>query len=140
MFNLVVLGGRLTSDPELKTTPNGVSVTSFSIANDKGFGENKKTSFINIVAWRSTAEFVTKYFTKGSLIEIEGSIQTRKYQDSNGKNHTIFEVVANKVDFGQPKSASTNVSIDANGKDPLLDVQDKLAQFSEMSEDTDLPF
>ena len=140
MFNLVVLKGRLTSDPELKTTPNGISVTSFSIANDKGFGEDKKTSFVPIVAWRGTAEFITKYFTKGSLVEIIGSIQTRKYQDSNGNNRTVFEVVANEVDFGAPKSASTNVSIDANEKDPLLDVQDKLAQFSEMSEDTDLPF
>lgn len=140
MFNLVVLKGRLTSDPELKTTPNGISVTSFSIANDKGFGEDKKTSFVPIVAWRGTAEFITKYFTKGSLIEIIGSIQTRKYQDSNGNNRTVFEVVANEVDFGTPKSASTSVSISAEGKDPLNDVKEKLEQFSEMSEDTDLPF
>ena len=80
MFNLVVLTGRLTADPELKTTPNGVSVTSFSIAvqrKQKNSNGEYETDFINIVAWRQTAEFITKHFTKGSLIGIEGCIQTR---------------------------------------------------------------
>ena len=88
MFNLVVLTGRLTADPELKTTPNGTSVTSFSIAVDRRYrsGEERQTDFINIVAWRTSAEFICKYFKKGSLIGIEGSIQTRRYQDKNGNN------------------------------------------------------
>ncbi|MEE1054531.1 MAG: single-stranded DNA-binding protein, partial [Acutalibacteraceae bacterium] len=88
MFNLVVLTGRLTADPELKTTPNGISVTSFSIAVDRRYrsGEERQTDFINIVAWRTSAEFICKYFKKGNLIGIEGSIQTRRYQDKNGNN------------------------------------------------------
>ena len=105
MFNLVVLTGRLTADPELKTTPNGTSVTSFSIAVDRRYrsGEERQTDFINIVAWRTSAEFICKYFTKGSMIGIEGSIQTRRYQDKNGNNRTAFEVVANNVQFVESK-------------------------------------
>ena len=109
MFNLVVLTGRLTADPELKTTANGLSVTTFSIAVDRRFrsGEERQTDFINIVAWRQTAEFITKYFKKGSLIGIEGSIQTRRYQDKNGNNRTAFEVVANNVQFVESKRDSS---------------------------------
>jgi single-strand DNA-binding protein len=146
MFNLVVLSGRLTADPELKNTTNGESVTSFNIANEVGYGENKKTSFIPIVAWRGTAEFITKNFTKGSLIGIEGAIQTRKYVDKDGNNRTAFEVVANNVQFVLPKSASTSVSIECESnsssmgeKDPMQELQDKLGEFEELSE-TDLPF
>ena len=105
MFNLVVLTGRLTADPELKTTPNGISVTSFSIAVDRRYrsGDERQTDFINIVAWRTSAEFICKYFKKGNLIGIEGSIQTRRYQDKNGNNRTAFEVVANNVQFVESK-------------------------------------
>ena len=105
MFNLVVLTGRLTADPELKTTPNGYSVTTFSIAVNRRYraGEESQADFINIVAWRQTAEFVTRYFKKGSMIGIEGSIQTRKYTDKNGNNRTAFEVVANNVQFVESK-------------------------------------
>lgn len=105
MFNLVVLTGNLTADPELKTTPNGISVTSFSIAVDRRYrsGEERQTDFINIVAWRTSAEFICKYFKKGNLIGIEGSIQTRRYQDKNGNNRTAFEVVANNVQFVESK-------------------------------------
>lgn len=135
MFNLVVLTGRLTSDVELKTTPNGVSVCSFTIANEIGYGESKKTAFINIVAWRQTAEFVSKYFTKGSMIGIEGSIQTRKYQDKNGNNRTAFEVVANNVQFVESKRSEDN-----SEKDPLNDFQSKLNDFADVSVDDDCPF
>ena len=105
MFNLVVLTGRLTADPELNSTPNGISVTSFSIAVDRRYrsGEERQTDFINIVAWRTSAEFICKYFKKGNLIGIEGSIQTRRYQDKNGNNRTAFEVVANNVQFVESK-------------------------------------
>lgn len=136
MFNLTVLSGRLTADPELKTTPNGVSVCTFTIANETGYGENKKTSFINIVAWRGTAEVVAKHFTKGGLIGIEGSIQTRKYQDKEGNNRTVFEVIANNVQFLESKKA--NESTDAS--DPLRKVQDKLNDFVDIDVDEETPF
>lgn len=101
MFNRVVLSGRLTADPELKTATNGQSVSSFSIAVNRPYrsGEEHQTDFINIVAWRHNAEFVTKHFRKGNLIGIEGSIQTRKYTDNNGYKRTVFEVVASNVHF-----------------------------------------
>lgn len=132
MFNLVVLTGRLTADPELKTTPNGISVTSFTIANDIGYGDNKKTAFINVVAWRQTAEFITRNFTKGSLIGIEGSIQTRRYTDKNGNNRTAFEVVANNVQFVGVKEKSEE------NKDILNDFSEHLQELNEADED--LPF
>lgn len=108
MFNLVVLTGRLTADPELKTTQSGVAYTNFSIAVQRRYksGEEPETDFINLVAWRSTAEFITKYFKKGNLIGIEGSIQTRRYQDKNGNNRTAFEVVVNNVQFVESKRDS----------------------------------
>ena len=101
MLNVVVLTGRLTADPELKTTTSGTAVCSFSIAVDRRFrsGEERQADFINIVTWRTTAEFVSKYFKKGQMIAIEGSIQTRRYQDKEGKNRTAFEVVASNVQF-----------------------------------------
>ena len=103
MLNVVVLTGRLTADPELKTTTNGTSVCSFSIAVDRRYkaGEERQADFINIVTWRSSAEFVSKYFKKGQIIAIEGSIQTRRYQDKDGNNRTAFEVVANNVQFAE---------------------------------------
>ena len=141
MFNLVVLTGRLTADPELKTTANGISVTTFSIAVDRRYrsGEERQTDFINIVAWRQSAEFITKYFKKGSMIGIEGSIQTRRYQDKNGNNRTAFEVVANNVQFVETKrdsSASVTDSEPASfsnaGVDDFADLGD--------ATDDDLPF
>ena len=117
MFNIVILTGRLTCDPELKTTPSGVSVTSFSIAVQRKYKsgeEPPETDFINIVAWRGTAEFITRYFKKGNLIGIEGSIQTRKYTDKNGNNRTIFEVVANDAQFVESKRNTSISSSFAN--------------------------
>lgn len=143
MFNLVVLTGRLTADPELKTTQNNLSVTSFTIAVDRKYQSTseKITDFINIVAWRQTAEFVTKYFKKGSLIGIEGSIQTRKYQDKNGNNRTAFEVVANNVQFVESKK-NNNVNIEGEEPDPLQTVADNLSGFEDMGSvsDDNLPF
>ncbi len=112
MFNLVVLTGRLTADPELKTTANGISVTTFSIAVERRYrsGEERQADFINIVAWRQSAEFITKYFKKGNLIGIEGSIQTRRYQDKDGNNRTAFEVVANNVQFVESKRDSSSAA------------------------------
>lgn len=111
MFNLVVLTGRLCNDAELKYTQSNIPVCSFTLAVDRrGKGEDKQTDFINIVAWRQTAEFISKYFAKGSMIGIEGAIQTRKYQDSEGKNRTAFEVIANNVQFMESKKSEDNSS------------------------------
>lgn len=145
MFNLVVLTGRLTKAPELKTTPSGVSVCSFTIAVERRYkqGEERQADFINVVAWRSAAEFVSKYFTKGSMIGIEGAIQTRKYQDKDGNNRTAFEVVANNVQFVESKRPQGNEqdnSTPTTDNDPLVEFQDKLDNFEVIAGDEDLPF
>ena len=138
MFNLVVLTGRLTADPELKTTPNGTNVTTFAIAVERRYrsGEERQTDFINIVAWQKTAEFITKYFKKGNLIGIEGAIQTRRYQDKNGNNRTAFEVIANNVQFVESKRDSSTGSEPASFSN--ADVND-FADLGDASDD-DLPF
>lgn len=140
MFNLVVLTGRLTADPELKYTPNNIPVTSFSIAVSRRYkaGEETQADFINIVAWQKTAEFVTKYFSKGSMIGIEGSIQTRRYQDKEGKNRTVFEVVANNVQFVESKREGGAAGNDA----PASFSNASANEFVEIDNgsDDDLPF
>ena len=143
MFNLVVLTGRLTADPELKTTQRGISVTSFSIAVDRRYraGEERQTDFINIVAWRQSAEFVAKYFKKGNMIGIEGSIQTRKYTDKNGNNRTAFEVVANNVQFVETKRDSAPSAVEDNA--PAASFSNAGANdFADLGDiaDDDLPF
>lgn len=137
MFNLVVLTGRLTADPELKTTPNGIPVTSFSIAVNRNYkaGEEQQTDFINIVAWRQTAEFITRYFQKGSLIGIEGAIQTRRYQDSHSNNRTAFEVVVKNAQFVESKKNDTNATGDIAYEDNY-----DTDNFTEVDGDDDLPF
>lgn len=138
MFNLVVLSGRLTANPELKTTPNGVSVCSFTIANETGYGENKNTNFINVVAWRKQAEVIATHFVKGNLIGIEGAIQTRKFTDKNGNNRTAFEIVVNNIQFLEPKRAESGNegnSSSAPKKDALADLKSKLDEL-----DDDCPF
>ncbi len=141
MFNLVVLTGRLTADPELRYTGNNTPVTSFSIAVNRRYkaGEEAQTDFINIVAWRQTAEFITKYFSKGSMIGIEGSIQTRRYVDKDtGKNRTAFEVIANNVQFVESKrdgnAASNNEgsSFSNAGANEFVEIEN--------NSDDDLPF
>ena len=93
-INTAVIMGRLTADPELKTTSSGLSVLSFSVAVERNYqkeGEEKAVDFINVVAWRKTAEFVSKYFHKGSMIAVTGSLQTRSYEDKNGNKRKAFE-------------------------------------------------
>lgn len=102
MLNRVVLMGRLVADPELKTTPSGVSVTSFRLAVDRSYvkqGEERKADFIDVVCWRQTAEFVCRYFGKGSLIAVDGQLQSRTYQAKDGTNRYVTEVVAENVSF-----------------------------------------
>lgn len=105
MLNNVVLMGRLTKDPELRQTPQGVSVAQFSLAVDRNYskGEEKQTDFINIIAWRNTADFVSKYFTKGQLVAIRGRLQTRKWQDQSGQKRYATDVVADEVFFAESK-------------------------------------
>ena len=113
MLNVVAIIGRLVADPELKTTQQGTSVCSFRIACDRNFarqGEQRQADFIDIVAWRAQAEFVCKYFQKGSLIAIEGNLQTRQYQDKNGNKRTAVEVVANNISFAGAKAADKPVT------------------------------
>lgn len=122
-FNKVILMGRITHDLELKTTPSGVSVCSFSIAVDRRFqakGEEKKTDFFNIVTWRQQAEFVTRYFAKGRMILVEGELQTRSYVDKNGQNVRVVEIVADQVCFTGEKANGTggNTYSDAPYGDP----------------------
>lgn len=104
MLNVVVLNGRLTSDPELKYTPSNVAVTNFSLAVDRAFsGKEKVTDFINIVAWRSTAEFVSRYFQKGQLVAVQGSLHVREYTDKDGNRRRVYEVLADQVHFAEAK-------------------------------------
>ena len=112
MFNLVVLTGRLTADPELKTTSNGLSVTTFSIAVDRRYrsGEERQTDFINIVAWRTSAEFICKYFKKGSMICVIGNIQTRSWDGTDGKKQYATDVMIEEVYFaGEKKEQESSV-------------------------------
>lgn len=106
MLNVVAIMGRLVADPELRTTPARYSVCSFRIACDRSYvqqGQERQADFIDIVAWRQQAEFVSKYFQKGSMIAVEGSLQTRQYQDKQGNNRTAVEVVANNISFAGAK-------------------------------------
>ena len=114
-LNKVILGGRLTANPELKQTGNGVAVTSFTIAVDRKYSKDseKKADFITIVAWRQTAEFICKYFTKGSAIIICGELQTRSWKDADGKNRYATEVVASEVSFVESKKNSETNSAPA---------------------------
>lgn len=131
MFNSVILSGRLTADPELKTTVSGISVTSFNVAvnGPKNRDGEQRTDFITVVAWRSTAEFIAKYFRKGNLIGIEGSIQTRNYEDKNGNKRTAVEVVADRVHFLESKRNDTQQGNDIPA-----------TQTAEIGADEDLPF
>lgn len=108
-MNKIILMGRICSDVELKTTPNGTNVCTFRIAVDRRFqqsGEERKTDFFNVVAWRTTGEFVNRYFGKGRMILIEGEMQTRQYTDKSGKQSTWYEVNAERVSFTGEKSGN----------------------------------
>lgn len=132
MLNRAILMGRITKSPELKTTPNGVSVIQISIAVDRDYtpkGQEKQTDFINVVAWRGTAEFIAKHFEKGQLIALAGSIQTRSYTDNQGNKRSVTEVIADQVYFCGGKN-------DNKKTEPKFDESD----FEEISTDSDLPF
>ena len=113
--------GRLVADPELRTTNSGTEVCSFRIACDRSFvrqGEQRQADFIDIVAWKHNAGFVTKYFQKGSLIAIEGALQSRQYEDKNGNKRTAIEVVASNINFAGPKNSNQSGSSDYQNHAP----------------------
>lgn len=134
MLNIAILQGRLVADPELRHTPNDIAVTSFRIAVDRSYGkEDRQADFVNVVAWRATAEFVCKHFTKGQLILVNGSIQTRQYEDRDGGKRTAVEVVADSVNFcGSKPERSTHTDRDVT--EPVSN------DFEEILRDDDLPF
>lgn len=150
-FNKVILIGRLVADPQLKKTPTDVSVTNFTIAVDRKYsrGEEKQADFPTIIAWRNTAEFICKYFTKGSAILIEGELQTRSWEDQNGGKHFVTEVVANEANFCESKknSETNNTTQNQNAVqgefgasgwgNPIASIQ---PNFEELKADDDLPF
>ena len=118
-FNKVTLGGKMVENPELRVTPQGINVTSFRIAvNRRGAGNN--TDYFNVQAWRNTAEFVTKYFRKGSSICVVGSIQNREWTDQNGQKRFATEIVADEAYFVDAKS-------DSQGTQPVQQNQDYMA-------------
>ena len=118
MLNHITIMGRLTRDPELRRTGSGVAVTSFTLAVDRDFGKNeqgeRETDFIDCVAWRQTGEFVSKYFTKGSMIVVSGRLQIRNWNDKDGNKRRSAEVVADNCYFGESKRADSGSSYGGN--------------------------
>lgn len=119
MLNKVILMGRLTADPELRQTTSGISSCRFSVAIDRSYrskdtGE-RQTDFINVVAWRQTAEFVSRYFSKGRMIIVEGSLRNNNYTDNNGVKHYSMDVQADNVSFGESKAAANASGAIDNG-------------------------
>ena len=144
MLNNAVIMGRLVAQPELKTTGSGISVTSFTVAVDRRFnkqGEEKQADFIDVIAWRQSAEFVCKYFSKGSMIAVQGSIQTRTYEDKNGNKRKAVEIVAENVSFCGSKNDSAAHDQNASSLPPASDYSTAgEGDFKEIPEDDDLPF
>lgn len=138
MINKVVLMGRLTRDPEMRHTNSGTPVTTFSIAINSGYGENQRTDFVNCIAWNKTAEFVTKYFTKGKMIIVIGRITTRSWETQDGKRAYATEVVANEVNFGESKTSPQLNTPQTAAQQPMQDDDDDFTPLDE--EDDDLPF
>ena len=147
-FNKVILIGNMVADPELKSTPNGVNVCSFRIAVGRRFakpGEPAQTDFIDIVAWRAQAEFVSKYFSKGKPILVCGAIQSRNWQDKEGNKRTTVEVIADEISFVERKSVSEGFNGSASDPGPTppsysTSYDSSPPKFEEISSDDDLPF
>ncbi len=150
MLNKVILMGRLTRDPELRHTQADIPVASFSLAVDRGFSRRddsqQNVDFINIVAWRNTAEFVSKWFSKGQLVAVSGRLQVRSYKDRDGNNRTATEVVADEVFFAESKrdsasSAPSFASAPSNSDMGGLSSVSSGSDFEELvGDDGELPF
>lgn len=133
MLNKIVLMGRLTRDPELRQTQSGNSVVSFTLACDRDFaaqGAEKETDFVDIVAWRGTAEFVSKYFSKGRMAVVSGRLQIRNWEDKDGNKRKTAEIVAESVYFGDSKRDGQNASAAAPAS----------AEFTQLPDTTPVPF
>lgn len=123
MYNRIIVIGRLVADPELRTTPNGINVASFRVAVNRP-RDKEKSDFFNVVAWRQNAEFITRYFSKGKLIGIEGSLQTRDYTDKEGNKRTAFEIQVERAFFTESKGGTPSGG----------------SEFTAVDSDDDLPF
>lgn len=135
MLNVAAIMGRLTKEPELKTTKGGVSVCAFDVAVERNYqkeGEKRQTDFIHVVAWRQTAEFVARYFRKGQMIAVNGSIETTKYEDKHGNKRELFQIRADNVSFCGNKGESEAVKM------PYSAPQDKIDAYD--AEEVQLPF
>ncbi len=148
MLNKAIIMGRLTADPELKHTTSNIAVATFTLAVNRSYakpGTERQADFIDIVAWRATAEFVCRYFKKGSMMAVDGSIQTRTYTDNQGVKRKAFEIVADNVNFCESKSASSGgTSTGASGFEappmPVAFESGSSDDFSVVPGDDDLPF
>ena len=145
-FNKVILGGRLTSDAELKTTPSGVLVTSFSIAVNRRGSKNNEADYINCVAWRETAKHITQYFQKGSSICVVGSLQSRSWTDNRGDKRYVTEVVVDEVNFVDSKKEREKPNEPIDQAAVEQQAREAIAQFDDSDfevvsvPDEDLPF
>ena len=133
MLNKAILMGRLTADPELRHTQSNIPVTSFTLAVDRTFGKEKQTDFLDIVAWRNTAEFVAKWFSKGMLVAVSGRMQTRTWEDKQGNKRKTTEVVADEVFFAEGKRGQEE---EGSGAFSLLPPDDDLLP----GDDIEMPF
>lgn len=146
MLNNVVLMGRLVADPELRTTTTGRTVGTFRIAVDRSFvrqGEERQADFIPCVAWEQTANFIGRYFHKGSMIAVVGSLQSRQYEDKNGQKRTAYDVVVREASFtgSKTESGTGNFAAPAAPAQPAPAFQSAAAtDFEEITDDEDLPF
>lgn len=146
MLNQVVLMGRFTRDPELRHTQSGVAVASFTLAVDRDFqsreGGDRQTDFIDIVAWRNTAEFVSKYFTKGQMAVVSGRLQIRDWTDREGGKRRSAEIIADNIYFGESKKSREGGSYgDSSAPYGGYNAAPAIApDFSEIDDDGELPF
>ncbi len=142
MLNKIFIMGRLTRDPELRRTQNGTAVTSFTMAVDRDFKNadgTKDTDFIDVVAWRNTAEFVSKYFAKSRMAVVEGRLQLRDWTDKDGNKRRNAEVLADNIYFGDSKKeGDSSGGYKAAGK--AVDVEPEAGDFAEVEDDGDIPF
>ena len=149
MINKVILMGRLTADPTYSQTQNGTAYCRFTVAVNRNFADKstgeRQADFIGVVAWKQTADFVAKYFKKGSMIIVEGNIQNNNYTDSNGVKHYSYNIIAEKVNFGESKVSAQNSNSVPNQAKPApqtvsSQTSSDLSQFEEVLGGNDLPF
>ena len=148
MLNKIILMGRLVRDPELKTTNSDIAVCKFTVAVNRPYQKDKeqKADFINVTAWRGTAEFVSKYFNKGSIIIVEGKLQNNDYTDKEGVKHYSMQVMADNVNFGGGKSENSGTSQAETNSNAIAQTVEgaslppNLDDFEEILSDGDIPF